>query len=158
MEQFIVNQIGKVKIDGEGMRIEVFSKYKAALKALDDFSHLNVFWWCNDFDNEQARNTLETESPYKGSPTVMGIFATRSPIRPNPIALTVAQVLHIDHDKGIIHIAYIDANDNTPVIDLKPYTPSLDRVDNPIVPKWCGHWPKSLEQSADFDWDSQFNF
>lgn len=158
MEQFIVNQIGKVKIDDEGLRIEIFPKYKSALKELDDFSHVNVFWWFSDCDNEQARGILEAQSPYKGSPEVMGIFATRSPIRPNPVALTAAQILHIDHQNGVVHIAYIDANNDTPVIDLKPYTPSLDRVENPSVPQWCEHWPKSLEQSANFDWESQFNF
>lgn len=156
MEQFIVNQIGNIRVDEHGMRIEVFPRYKTALKGLDGFSHINVFWWCNGFDDEISRNTLEAQSPYKGSPDTMGIFATRSPIRPNPIALTAAQILHIDHDGAVIYIAYIDANNNTPVIDLKPYTPSLDRVENPAVPKWCSHWPKSLEQSADFDWESQF--
>ncbi len=158
MEQFIVNQIGKIKIDEEGMCIEIFPEYKMALKELDDFSHVNVFWWFSDYDNEKARAVLESNSPYKGSPDIMGIFATRSPFRPNPIALTIAQILYIDQKKGVVYISYIDANNDTPVIDLKPYTPSLDRVENPTVPNWCNHWPKSLEQSADFDWENQFNF
>lgn len=88
----------------------------------------------------------------------MGIFATRSPMRPNPIALTAVEIINIDYQKGIIQIAYIDANDNTPILDIKPYTPSLDRIENPGVPKWCCHWPKSLEQSAYFDWEKEFNF
>jgi len=46
----------------------------------------------------------------------------------------------------------------SPVLDIKPYTPSLDRVEAPGVPKWCSHWPKSLEQSEDFDWENEFNF
>ena len=87
----------------------------------------------------------------------MGIFATRSPVRPNPIALTV-EIIDIDSENGRIHIAYIDANDGSPLLDLKPYTPSLDRVERPEVPGWCGHWPKSLEESADFAWENEFNF
>lgn len=158
MEQFSVNQIGIIRNSVKEVLVEVFPKYILALKGLEGFSHLNVFWWFSDFDDTQSRNTLETQSPYKGSPEIMGIFSTRSPIRPNPIALTAVQILHIDYDKGVIHIDYIDANHDTPVIDLKPYTPSLDKVDNPTVPKWCEHWPKSLEQSANFDWESQFNF
>ena len=75
----------------------------------------------------------------------MGIFATRSPIRPNPIALTAVEKLHIDYEKGVVQIAYIDANDGSPVLDIKPYTPSLDRIEAPEVPAWCAHWPKSLE-------------
>ena len=88
----------------------------------------------------------------------MGVFATRSPIRPNPIALTTVEIIHLNYQKGLIQIAYIDANDNTPLIDIKPYTPSLDRVETPGVPEWCNHWPKSLEQSAYFTWEDEFNF
>ena len=88
----------------------------------------------------------------------MGIFATRSPIRPNPIALTAVEILHIDYEKGVIQIAYIDANDGSPVLDIKPYTPSLDRIEAPEVPVWCAHWPKSLEVSGSFAWEKEFDF
>lgn len=88
----------------------------------------------------------------------MGIFATRSPIRPNPIALTAVEILHNDYEKGVIQIAYIDANDGSPVLDIKPYTPSLDRIEDPKVPAWCAHWPKSLEKSGSFAWEKEFNF
>ncbi len=53
----------------------------------------------------------------------MGVFATRSPQRPNPIALSVAQVLRIDQEAGRIWIAYSDAEPGTPVLDLKPLYP-----------------------------------
>jgi tRNA (Thr-GGU) A37 N-methylase len=64
----------------------------------------------------------------------------------------------MDHEKGIIYIPYIDAVDGTPIIDLKPYHPSIDRVRDVSVAKWCDHWPKWYEDSADFDWESEFNF
>ena len=66
--------------------------------------------------------------------------------------------IQIDHENGLIRIAYIDADDGTPVLDLKPYTPSLDRVESPDVPDWCAHWPRSVEESGDFDWENEFNF
>jgi hypothetical protein len=44
------------------------------------------------------------------------------------------------------------------VLDLKPYTPSIDRVESPSVPEWCDHWPKSYEESGGFDWEAEFNF
>lgn len=88
----------------------------------------------------------------------MGIFATRSPVRPNPIALTTSQIIYINYETGMIQVAYIDANNNSPVIDLKPYTPSFDRIENPIVPKWCSHWPKSSDESQNFNWENEFNF
>ena len=88
----------------------------------------------------------------------MGVFATRSPQRPNPIALSVAQVLRIDQERGRIWIAYSDAEPGTPVLDLKPYTPSIDRVGEPQVPGWCSHWPQAMERAGEFDWESEFNF
>lgn len=158
MQNFRVNPIGKININEGGMFIELEPKYIPALQALDGFSHINIIWWFSDFDNEEARNTLETPQPYKTAPAIVGIFATRSPVRPNPIALTAVEVIQINHEKGVIQISWIDANDGTPVLDIKPYTPSADRVETPGVPEWCNHWPRSLEQSENFNWENEFNF
>jgi tRNA-Thr(GGU) m(6)t(6)A37 methyltransferase TsaA len=158
MKQFQVRPIGKIRVCDEGVFTEIDKDYIPALRELNGFSHLNILWWFSDCDNEKSRNVLEIQSPYQNAPAVMGTFATRSPERPNPIALSTAQVIRIDDDHGIIQLAYIDANDGSPIIDLKPYTPSLDRVEMPGVPEWCGYWPKSLEESGEFDWESVFNF
>lgn len=158
MQNFEITPIGKINLKDDGMFIELEPRYIPALQGLDGFSHINVIWWFSDFDNEETRKILETHQPYKNAPPVMGIFATRSPIRPNPLALTTAQVIGIDYAKGILQIAYIDANNGTPVLDIKPYTPSLDRAETPSVPQWCSHWPKSLEESEDFNWENEFNF
>ncbi len=158
MQNLQVSPIGKINVNENGMYIELDPKYIPALQALDGFSHINVIWWFSDCDNKEMRNILEAPQPYKKAPSIMGIFATRSPVRPNPIALTAVQIINVDYTKGVIQIAYIDANDGTPVLDIKPYTPSLDRVETPDVPKWCSHWPKSLEGSANFDWSNEFNF
>ena len=96
--------------------------------------------------------------PYVNGPDEMGVFATRSPERPNPIALSCAYVTYINEQAGEIGLAYIDANDGSPVLDVKPYTPSLDRVEAPTVPQWCAHWPDNVETSGDFDWEDEFNF
>lgn len=153
-----VHAIGTICNNEKGTFIKLDPQYIPALQALDGFSHLNILWWFSDFDTAEARAILETEQPYKNAPEVMGIFATRSPLRPNPLALTTVEVIHIDEELGLLQIAYIDANDNTPVLDIKPYTPSYDRVEKPGVPDWCAHWPYSLETSADFAWEEVFNF
>lgn len=158
MDNLQVNIIGKIGITDDGVFIKVEPKYISALQGLDGFSHLDVIWWFSDFDNEQAREIFEVPKPYKTSPDIMGIFATRAPVRPNPLALTVVQVLHIDYDNGVIHIAGIDANNDTPVLDIKPYIPSCDRVETPCVPTWCNHWPISVEKDMGFDWNKEFNF
>ncbi len=158
MRSFCVKQIGTVHSDGENMSVELLPEFIPALKALDGFGHVNVIWWFDEFDGAEYRGVYESPKPYRNAPEVVGIFATRSPIRPNPIALTAARVIGIDHEKGIIQIAWIDANDGSPVLDIKPYTPSADRVEAPAVPDWCSHWPKSLEASEGFDWENEFLF
>ncbi len=122
-----VNPIGTICNNDNGAWIEILPEYRPALQALDGFSHINVIWWFSECDNEAARAILEAEQPYKNAPGIMGIFATRSPARPNPLALTAAEVLQLDLKNGIIRIDYTDANDGTPVLDIKPYTPSMDR-------------------------------
>lgn len=158
MTEYKVSPIGTIHNGEEGSYIELDKRYLPALQALDGFSHIEVLWWFSECDDEASRSVLEAERPYKKAPEIMGIFATRSPMRPNPIALTAAEVIGIDYEEGIVRIAYIDANDGTPVLDIKPYTPSLDRIESPEVPAWCGHWPKSLEESGCFEWEKEFNF
>lgn len=158
MNGFEVQQIGMVRVGDDGTCIELEKKYIPALQALDGFSHINVLWWFSGFDDAASRSVLQTEQPYKNSPETMGIFATRSPVRPNPIALTASEVLSIDHETGVIRLAFIDAEDGTPVLDIKPYTPSFDRVENPAVPSWCSNWPKSTEESGLFNWEEVFLF
>lgn len=159
MTTYTLTPIGTIHNGKEGGTfIKIDDKFLPALTALDGFRHLNIIWWFHDFDDAQFRYILEMDQPYKKAPEKMGVFATRSPIRPNPLALTTVEVLSIDYQKGVISIPYIDANDQSPVLDIKPYTPSLDRVEFPEVPQWCGHWPKSFERSASFDWENEFNF
>ncbi len=158
MNNLAVRPIGKICSNENGTFIEVDKNYIPALQALDGFNHINVLWWFSDYDDEQSRSVLQTEQPYKGAPEIMGIFATRSPVRPNPIALTTTEIIRIDFERGVIQVAFIDANDNTPVLDIKPYTPSFDRVEAPGVPAWCSQWPNSTEESGSFDWEKVFNF
>ena len=101
---------------------------------------------------------LRIDPAYRDGLRDLGIFATRSPLRPNPLALTVIELAAVDADVGLVETPYLDAADGTPVLDLKPYTPSIDRIEHPIVPAWCAHWPESAEASADFDWPSEFRF
>ncbi len=153
-----LNPIGTVQHSENGTFIKLEPEYIPGLRALEGFRHINVLWWFSGCDNDADRHALQTRQPYRGAPAVMGVFATRSPARPNPIALTASEVLGIDHAAGIIRAAFIDADDGTPVLDIKPYTPSFDRVESPGVPAWCGGWPKSTEASGCFDWGQVFNF
>lgn len=150
--------IGKVRHRDGTMVIELERGFAPALAGLEGFSHLNVIWWFDGFDSEEARAVRDTAKPYRLAPDKLGIFATRSPVRPNPIALSTVGILRVDAEKAEILVDWIDADDGSPVLDLKPYTPSADRVENPAVPGWCAHWPKSLEASEGFSWEGEFNF
>lgn len=155
---FHVKPIGVIRADGDGFRVALRPAYREALAGLEGFAYVQILWWFSGCDNRADRQVFTEPRPYAGGPETLGTFATRSPRRPNPIALTSAQVIDIDRVNGTIGLAYIDADDQSPVLDLKPYTPSLDRVERPAVPEWCAHWPRSVETSGDFDWGSVFSF
>ena len=74
------------------------------------------------------------------------------------IAVSNVNIAYVDVETGTIGLYYIDAFDGSQVLDLKPYTPSIDRIENPMTPDWCSHWPKSYEESGRFDWEAEFNF
>lgn len=151
-----VTPIGRVAVDTDGYSIALAQPYRAGLAELDGFSHLNILWWCHLLDEPEYREVMVVDRPYKAGPPQVGIFATRSPVRPNPIALTPVAVLDLDQFEGIIRIAYIDAEPDTPVLDIKPYLPAIDRIRETSSPKWCADWPAWYEDSATFDWGAVF--
>ncbi|MFP4016856.1 MAG: SAM-dependent methyltransferase [Halanaerobiales bacterium] len=153
-KEFVISPIGYVRHNEEGTYLELSDKYFGAISGLEGFNYINVLWWGSFTDEDELREIVECEKPYKGAPDKMGILATRSPVRPNPVLLSVANIVRID--KGRIYLAYIDAEDGTPIIDIKPYHPSGDRIRDVEVPEWCGHWPKWYEDSAEFDWQAEF--
>lgn len=153
--EFKLSPIGYVRANADGFCLEIQKEYIPALKGLEGFSHINVVWWCHLLDSAEYRCVVECDQPYKKSPAKMGIFATHSPVRPNPVALTPVAILHIDYEQGRISIPYIDAEDGTPLLDLKAYHLS-DRVRDVSVPDWCSHWPQWYEDSATFDWAAEF--
>ncbi|HEX3008205.1 MAG TPA: SAM-dependent methyltransferase [Bacteroidales bacterium] len=156
-EQIQITPIGKVNADENGFSIVIDKTFLSALKNIEGFSHLQIVWWGHLYDAPQYRSNLVTDKPYKNGPDKLGVFATRSPVRPNPILLTTVAVLHIDHEKGVIYIPYIDAEHGTPVLDIKPYHLS-ERVKECSVPAWCQHWPQWDEETETFDWQKEFNF
>lgn len=152
---FTVREIGTVEAAQGEWRIRFRPEVKKALTGLEGFSHLQVYWWAHLLDSVEMRSLTVTEKPYKRGPDSLGIFATRSPARPNPIAMTVVPVTWIDAAEGILGIAYIDAENGTPVLDVKPYY-GMERVKDYALPSWCAHWPAWYEDAGDFDWAAEF--
>jgi tRNA-Thr(GGU) m(6)t(6)A37 methyltransferase TsaA len=104
----------KHEVDGV---LEVLPEFAAGLKDIEGFSHLFVIW---AFHRSEGFS-LEGGTPIDGRPH--GVFATRSPQRPNPIGLTVVELL--GRDGAILRVRGVDMLDGTPILDIKPYLSSI---------------------------------
>lgn len=152
--KFEIESIGEVKVEDNTYSIKIDKKYLPGLKNLVGFSHLQIVWWAHLTDNSQNRGRLVLPKLFKHGPDSIGVFATRSPVRPNPILISTIKIQEIDFDKGLIFTPFIDAEDKTPVLDIKPYF-SMERVKVCTEPTWCQHWPKWFEDSGKFDWRNE---
>ncbi len=98
-----------------------------ALRGLEGYSHIWLLW---EFSESMGKEWSPTVRPPRlGGNKRMGVFATRSPFRPNPIGLSSVKITHIEWDtpKGpIIHVSGADILDGTPIYDIKPYLPYTD--------------------------------
>jgi tRNA (adenine37-N6)-methyltransferase len=108
-------------------RLEIAAPYRPALRGLEAYSHVVVLAWLH----EARRDALVIQPPHADTPR--GVFALRSPVRPNPIGMTVARLVRVDCDAGIVEIDAIDFLDGTPLVDVKPYRPGIDAVPDAVV-------------------------
>ncbi len=92
-----------------------------ALEGLEGFSHLWIIWIFHQ--NKTARYHAKVHPPRLGGES-MGVFATRSPHRPNPIGLSLVEIIKIEN--GEIIVAGADLVDGTPILDIKPYLPEIE--------------------------------
>jgi tRNA-Thr(GGU) m(6)t(6)A37 methyltransferase TsaA len=103
-------------------RIEIYPEYQNALKALELFEYIIVIYHL-----DRAGKWKDTVKPPASNPDyTFGLFATRSPNRPNPIGIATIKLEKIEN--CILYVSGIDAFDDTPVLDIKPYLPSIDGV------------------------------
>ena len=105
--------------EAEGI-LEIEPQYEAGLTDIEGFSHLIVLW-VFDRLNEEDRLKLMGTPPSDNRPH--GVFATRSPRRPNPIGFTVVEL--VGRTGRILEVRGIDMLDGTPILDLKPYLTSI---------------------------------
>ncbi len=153
-----IKPAGQVIENNSTKEIEIYKQHWPGLAGLEKFSHAIILWWGHLNNSTEKRNTLILNRPYKNGPDKLGVFATRSEIRPNPILNTIIEISSLDIKTGIITFPYIDAEAGSPVLDLKPYLPCSDKVSNPHTAQWAKNWPESYDQSATFDWSREFNF
>jgi tRNA (adenine37-N6)-methyltransferase len=125
--------IGVVKRSGERTFLVFDPKYAPGLVSVGDFSHTMVFYWCDRNDTPEKRSFLQGYRRGKANP-LTGVFATRSPARPNPIAITTCKIIAVQDN--VVEIEWIDAFDGSPIIDIKPYIPRNDSFPSAKIPVW----------------------
>jgi tRNA-Thr(GGU) m(6)t(6)A37 methyltransferase TsaA len=130
------NSVRKMKREGwESVVSDVIidPKLEEALEGIEDYSHLVVLFWLSRVQKGQRILKKIHPKSRKDLPLV-GIFATRTQYRPNPIGLTVVKLIW--RKKNILRMRGLDAMHGTPVIDIKPISPLQEFLKEPRVPKW----------------------
>jgi tRNA-Thr(GGU) m(6)t(6)A37 methyltransferase TsaA len=113
--------------------IVINSTLAEALAGLEGFSHIIVLYWMHGV---AATGQIPTKVHPRGKQELplVGLFATRSPNRPNPVGKATVRLLECQGN--ILKVEGLDAIDGTPVIDIKPYIPGYDSVTNAEIPQW----------------------
>ena len=122
-------------------KIRIFPEFCAGLLGIEEFSHIVLLYWLNQRDNEDDRRTLLVFPRRHAVDFEVGVFACRSPSRPNPIGLCVVEL--VDVDGCTITVKGLDALQGSPVVDIKPYIPRADFIADARVPNWTHHGPST---------------
>lgn len=123
------------KAGGDEAKIRIFPEFCSGLKGVEEFSHLIVLYWFHLRDNEANRRTLLVFPRRRMVNVEKGVFASRSPSRPNPIGLCVVEL--VKRENCTLTVKGLDAVEGSPIIDVKPYITSVDFVENVRVPDWA---------------------
>lgn len=135
-EEFKVHPIGRVLKTGHKTALEILPAYQDALLGLDGFSHVIVIYWFDRNDTPEKRSILRVYPRRDKRNPLRGVFATRSPVRPNLLGLSTCRIKSVENGRVIVES--IDAFNGTPIIDLKPFIPGNDCVPGAEVPNWVG--------------------
>ncbi|MCL4430591.1 MAG: tRNA (N6-threonylcarbamoyladenosine(37)-N6)-methyltransferase TrmO [Chloroflexi bacterium] len=143
-EKIVLNPIGYVKTSAVGdevkdkaliSQIVLRDELVEGLSGISGYSHLFVLFYLNQITPEQ-RKTLKVHPRGRQDMPLTGVFAARTMLRPNPIGLTLVELVKVDGN--ILTVRGLDAYDATPVLDIKPYD-FWDMAENVKVPDW---WKK----------------
>ncbi|MDW7970202.1 MAG: tRNA (N6-threonylcarbamoyladenosine(37)-N6)-methyltransferase TrmO [Sulfolobales archaeon] len=129
----------KKSLDGVPGIVEIFQEFAEGLRGIDGFSHLIIISYLHKTSDQhrqvltvKPRRLIKLGLPPTEVPEV-GVFCTDSPHRPNPIAITIVKLLK--REGRYLHVEGVDLFNNTPVIDIRPYTPER-KVGDIKLPEW----------------------
>ena len=114
-------------------RIILRPEYAGALLGLEGFSHAIIVTYLHKAKYDKEKHLQRRPRNLKTMP-LLGIFSQRAKNRPNPIGITAARILEVGND--YIEIKGLDAIDETPILDIKPYYPQYDKIEESKVPEW----------------------
>ncbi|ESR24502.1 tRNA (N6-threonylcarbamoyladenosine(37)-N6)-methyltransferase TrmO [Lutibaculum baratangense] len=109
--------------------VEVDEPFRPGLADLAGASHVILLTWMHRAERDVIRQLpRHAERP-------LGLFSLRSPARPNPIGLEIVRLLDLDEDRGLLTVDATDCLDGTPLVDIKPYLPSIDAFPEAVPPR-----------------------
>jgi tRNA-Thr(GGU) m(6)t(6)A37 methyltransferase TsaA len=133
---FVKNNIAEPKReDWETITSDIIinEDLKEALSRIDEFSHIIVIYWMHKLPPSQ-RAVIKVHPKGNQNLPLVGVFASRSPARPNPIGITTVKLL--ERRDNVLKVTGLDAVDGTPVLDIKPYIPEQDPTSEIKTPGW----------------------
>ena len=123
--------------------IVINEEYLDCLEGIEDFSHLIILFWTHKVPNNARQIKKIHPAGLKKMP-IKGIFATRSPVRPNPICKTTVKL--IERKGATLVVEGLDAIDSTPVVDIKPHIPFYDSPLNVKLADWMYRLMQKLKK------------
>jgi len=109
--------IGVVEKASEFSEIRIFPEYHEGLTAIGDYEKIMILFWMHLQDHEEGRSRLMSSRPRHGKGGFRGVFASHSPHRPNPIGVTVVELVSVEECKLVVK--GFDAFEGTPILDIK---------------------------------------
>jgi tRNA-Thr(GGU) m(6)t(6)A37 methyltransferase TsaA len=139
------NQIKYKQIKQTISDLIIDPSYEDMLDGVENFSHIVVIYWPHLLTDEQR--TLRKVHPMgrKDLP-IQGIFATRSPARPNSILISTVALL--ERRRNILQVKGLEALDGSPILDIKTYIQISDQVTNPVFPEWVHQIKRELQNET----------
>jgi tRNA-Thr(GGU) m(6)t(6)A37 methyltransferase TsaA len=117
---------------GTRSRIEIDPRWAEGLVGLEDYSHLIVLCYLHLMQGQEP--VLQIRAQRHPQMPLVGFFCTRTPLRPNPISLTVVEL--VERADNLLHVRNLDMYDGTTVLDVKPYLKRGDCQPQSTVPEW----------------------
>lgn len=137
-----VRFIGVVtKVDGDRSTIRLYEEYCPGLLGVEGYSHLIILYWFHERDDAEHRGTLQVYPRRHRVNMLRGVYACRSPSRPNPVGHTVVELVGVDGCE--LTVRGLDAMEGSPLVDIKPYSPRSDSFPEARTPDWSKHGPPS---------------